>query len=82
MYKANCYNIMVVSPGDITDERKIAYNAIIDWNSINSERNSVTLNPIGWDINLYPEAGKHPQDIINRQLLERADILITTGEAP
>jgi hypothetical protein len=67
---------MVVSPGDITDERKIAYNVLRDWNVINSERNGIVLNTIGWDINLYPETGEHPQDIINRQLLEKADILI------
>jgi hypothetical protein len=67
---------MVVSPGDITDERKTAYNAVLDWNTINSERNGIVLNPIGWDINLYPEMGAHPQNIINRQLLEKADILI------
>jgi hypothetical protein len=67
---------MVVSPGDITDERKTAYNAVLDWNTINSERNGIVLNPIGWDINLYPEMGTHPQNIINRQILEKADILI------
>jgi hypothetical protein len=67
---------MVVSPGDITDERKIAYNVVLDWNTINSDKNGIVLNPIGWDINLYPETGEHPQDIINRQLLEKADILI------
>jgi hypothetical protein len=67
---------MVVSPGDVVDERKIACNVVLDWNTINSEKNGIILNPIGWDINLYPEMGEHPQNIINRQLLEKADILI------
>jgi hypothetical protein len=67
---------MIVSPSDVNKERNICKNAIAKWNAINSEKYSIILNPIGWDINSYPETGDPPQDILNRQLLEKADILI------
>jgi hypothetical protein len=67
---------MIVSPGDVIQERTICRDTIVEWNAIYSEKGGIILNPIGWEINSYPETGKHPQDILNRQLLEKADILL------
>jgi hypothetical protein len=67
---------MLVSPSDIKEERQICINTIVEWNSINAEALNTIFNIIGWDINAYPTTGTHPQEILNKQLLEKADILI------
>jgi hypothetical protein len=67
---------MLVSPSDIREERQICINTIVEWNSINAEALNTIFNVIGWDINAYPATGMHPQEILNKQLLEKADILI------
>lgn len=67
---------MIVSPGDVIRERQVIKDILHDWNSIHSESTLVVLRPIGWDINSYPGMGDHPQAILNRQLLDRADVLI------
>jgi hypothetical protein len=67
---------MLVSPSDIREERQICINTIVEWNSINAESLNTIFNVIGWDINAHPASGMHPQEILNKQLLEKADILI------
>jgi hypothetical protein len=67
---------MLVSPSDIKQERQICINTIMEWNSINAEALHAIFNVIGWDINAHPTSGAHPQEILNKQLLEKADILI------
>ena len=76
MFAANCYNIMIASPGDVAEERWICRDRIYEWSSIHSKKYKIILNPIGWEINSFPETGMHPQDVLNRQLLSEADILI------
>ncbi|WP_257227555.1 DUF4062 domain-containing protein [Acinetobacter sp. YH16032] len=34
------------------------------------------LNPVGWETHVAPEMGNHPQVIINKRILDDADILI------
>jgi hypothetical protein len=65
-----------VSPGDVIEERKMSYEVLNNWNCINAKSFKIILNPIGWEINSYPESGASPQEILNRQLLDDADILI------
>jgi asparagine N-glycosylation enzyme membrane subunit Stt3 len=67
---------MIASPNDVIEERKTSRDVIYEWNSIHSKNRRILLNPIGWDINAYPETGHHPQAILNKQLLNEADILI------
>jgi hypothetical protein len=74
-YKATVYNIMIASPSDVNDERQIAQEVILEWNNINSFKRKVVLMPLRWEINTYSAIGR-PQDIINEQMLKKADILI------
>ena len=76
MFTANCYNIMIASPGDVDEERRICREIIYDWNSIHSKKYRIILNPIGWEINSFPETGQHPQEVLKKQLLNEADILV------
>lgn len=67
---------MIASPGDVETERSIAREVVYEWNSVNSEFRKIVLLPTGWESHSSPEMGASPQDIINKQVLDKADILI------
>lgn len=90
-YRATVYNVMIASPGDITLERQMARDVILEWNAIHSDDRRIVLMPMGWETHSSPVTGDRPQGIINEQILEPADLLIAifwtrlgspTGEAP
>ena len=76
MYQANVYRIMIGSPSDIKEEISIARKVLNDWNNLNSEKNRMVLLPIHWSISSYPAMGKHPQKLLNEQLVEKSDLMI------
>lgn len=76
MFQANCYNVMIVSPSDIVKEREIVRKALYHWNELNSKSSNIIFLASGYDINAHPDSGTHPQESLNHQLLERADLLI------
>ena len=43
---------------------------------MNSEIQKVICLPLHWSISSYPEVGKHPQKIINNQVVSKSDLLI------
>ena len=75
-YQATVYNVMIASPSDVENERKLAREALNEWNSLHSEDKNIVLLPIGWDTHTAPEMGAHPQTIIDKQILANADLLI------
>ena len=75
-FLANVYRVMIASPGDVQEERKHVREVISEWNSTYSVSRSITLQPVAWDTDTYPEMGEHPQAIINRQVLNDSDILV------
>lgn len=75
-YQATILNVMIASPSDVAEERQLVRDAIYEWNAIHSKRFKVMLNPIGWENNIAPQMGSHPQEIINKSILNDSDILI------
>jgi hypothetical protein len=89
-YSATVFRVMVASPGDVEQERRIAREVIYDWNSLHSAKTGIILEPIGWETHASPQMGDRPQAIINKQMLKNTDLLIVifwtrigtpTGEA-
>ncbi len=76
MFQANVYRIMIGCPSDITDEKDAAFRVLNNWNNLNSEKNRTVLLPIHWSINSYPAVGKHPQKLLNEQLVEKSDLMV------
>jgi hypothetical protein len=74
-YKAEVYKVMIASPGDVKDERKIIREVLSEWNAINSEMRKIVLLPVGWETHSSPEMGERGQAIINEQLKD-CDLLI------
>jgi hypothetical protein len=90
-YQASAYNVMIASPGDVATERQLARDVIHEWNAIHSLDRKIILMPVGWDTHSSPDMDDRPQEIINKQVLENADLLIAvfwtrvgspTGKAP
>lgn len=76
MFQANVYKIMIGAPSDIKEEVNIAIDVIYHWNNINTEKQRIVLLPLHWSISAYPMTGIHPQKAINKQVVNRSDLLI------
>ncbi len=76
MYTSNVYTVMIASPGDVKDERYLARDVIMEWNSSHSESRKIVLLPLMWEFDTYPQMGDRPQALINKQMVERADVVI------
>src|SRR4051812_19989380 len=90
-YAATVFNVLIASPGDVQDERDIIREVVYEWNATHSRSRKIVLQPIGWETHSHPEMGDRAQGVLNRQVLEDADLLVAvfwtrigtaTGEAP
>lgn len=90
-YSANVVEVMIASPSDVSTERGVIRAVLSDWNALNAQRSGVVLLPVGWETHAVPQMGGRAQQIINRDVLARCDLLIAvfwtrlgspTGEAP
>jgi hypothetical protein len=75
-YQANVLRVMIASPGDVLEERKIVTEEIYRWNDAHGEARSIILQPVKWETHSTPRLGKDPQAELNEQITESADILI------
>lgn len=90
-YDATVINVMVATPNDVNKEPQIIKDIILDWNSVYSERERIVLMATGWKTHTSPMMGDRPQELINKQVLDKSDLLVAvfwtrlgspTGESP
>lgn len=75
-YTATTFNVMIASPGDVASERAIVRDVVYEWNAVHSSARKIVLLPIGWETHSSPEMGAPAQQIINRQILSKCDLLV------
>jgi hypothetical protein len=75
-FHAKTYEVMIACPSDMEANAEIVRKAIASWNDSHAKRMGLVLLPISWRTHAAPAAGDRPQNIINRQVLARADILV------
>lgn len=75
-YQARVFRVLIASPSDVQTEREIIARTLFQWNDEKSNDLNVVLLPLRWETNSSPDYGKHPQEILNEQLLGQCDILI------
>ncbi|HDM8174855.1 TPA: DUF4062 domain-containing protein [Vibrio harveyi] len=75
-YNAKVYNVMIASPGDVASERAIIRDVIYEWNAVHSASRNIVLLPTGWESHSSPEMGSSAQEIINKQVLDKCDLLV------
>lgn len=90
-YSAQVFRVMIASPGDVAKERQLVREVIQEWNAVHSQDRAIVLMPVGWETHASPSMEGRAQEIINRQVLRDADLLIAvfwtrlgspTGSAP
>ncbi|PTT63575.1 hypothetical protein [Stenotrophomonas sp. HMWF003] len=89
-FPAKVYRILIGSPSDVAEERKIVPEALFEWNVKNSFDKKTAFLPTKWETDVVPIMGGRPQELINKQIVVSSDILIAvfglrlgspTGEA-
>lgn len=90
-YDATVLKVMLASPGDVAQERRLARDVVHEWNVVHAEDRHTILMPVGWESHSFPEMGDRAQAIINKQVLEGCDLLVAifwtrlgtpTGKSP
>ncbi|MBC2693769.1 MAG: hypothetical protein HF982_00500 [Desulfobacteraceae bacterium] len=74
--QATIYRVLIASPSDVDDERKLLKEIIFDWNASHSVDMGILLEPVMWESHVYPDLGGEPQSIVNNQIVHNADVLI------
>jgi nucleoside 2-deoxyribosyltransferase len=75
-FPARVFQVLIASPSDVTEEREIAVKAIHEWNALNSADRELVLLPLRWETHSSPEYGSAPQEILNRQIVDRSDLVV------
>jgi hypothetical protein len=76
VFVANVYRVMIVSPSDVIEERAIVRHILLEWNAVHASPRGLVVLPMSWDTHTAPEMGAEPQEIINKQILRDADLLV------
>lgn len=67
------FKCLLMSPGDVTEERDAATTVISSWNAQIGEGLGAKVDLVRWETHSQPELGKHPQKLLNEQLVGDAD---------
>lgn len=75
-FNAIVYKVLIASPGDTENERNIIPEVINDWNAASAVTTGIILMPVKWETHSTPLLGNRPQEIINQQIVQEADLLV------
>lgn len=75
-HPATAVYVMIASPSDVPDAREAVHRALSRWNEANTQARNIALIPLRWETSAVPMLGASPQAIINKQLVDKADIVI------
>lgn len=71
--KKEIVNVIIASPSDLQEERDSIPALFNSWNSTKSD---ILIEPIMWESGVVPAMGDHPQSIINDQIIDKGDLLV------
>lgn len=76
-YQATVIPVMIASPSDVPNERRIVREVVNEWNYVNSQSRRIVLMPTEWETHTAPELGSSTaQELINTRVLKHCDLLI------
>jgi len=75
-WSATVYKVLIASPNDVQSERNAVTATLHAWSDVNGERQGIIFQPLRWESHAVPEMGDRPQAIINKQLVDKCDVLI------
>lgn len=68
--------VFVASPSDVSEERKLLEQVVIELNKLIGTRLKYRLQLIKWESDTYPGLGDDAQDVINKQIGDDYDVFI------
>jgi len=68
--------IFVAAPGDITDERTVIGDVVGNWNTHRGTPSHLSAEVVWWRNRARPRMGVRPQEAINVDVLDDADIVV------
>lgn len=78
MYDAKVLEVLIASPIDTPEQRAAIRDAVVRWNETEPRHFGVVLLPVMWETHTYPDLSAPAQPVINKQVVDRADIVIAT----
>jgi hypothetical protein len=78
VYDAKVLEVFIASPSDTSDQRAAIRDAVVRWNETEPRHFGVVLLPVMWETHTYPDLSEPAQPVINRQVVDRADIVVAT----
>jgi hypothetical protein len=69
------YDVLIASPSDTAAERDVISECIRDWNSVHAN-DGIHCRDLRWELDSVPAFGDRSQAVLNKQLVDNADILI------
>lgn len=76
-YSATVRRLLISCPGDVPKtDMAIVHKAINRWNGIYGQGFATAVIPISWGAHATAEFGRHPQEILNEQLVDYCDVCI------
>jgi hypothetical protein len=78
MYAATVLEVLIASPSDTPKQRAAIREAVVRWNETEARHLGVVLLPVMWETHTYPDLSAPAQPVINKQVVDLADIVIAT----
>ncbi len=78
MYDAKVLEVFIASPSDTTEQRAAIHDAVVRWNETEPRHLGVVLLPVMWETHTYPDLSAPAQPVINKQVVDQADVVIAT----
>lgn len=76
-YSSVVRRLLISCPGDVpSSDLQVVQRAINRWNGVYGEAFGAVILPISWGTHAAAEFGGTPQDLLNRQLVDRCDICL------
>jgi len=67
---------MLISPGDVDEERQALIDACKEWNGTQGNLLGAEVQMLRWDKDCVPDMSSHPQNIVNQQILQKCDFAV------
>lgn len=75
-FAATVVQVFIASPSDTTASRDAIERALSRWNASRAETDNLVILPRRYETSAVPQMGSVGQQVINKQLVESADIVI------
>jgi hypothetical protein len=70
------FTLFLAGATDVETEHAIVKDIVADWNALHAEPRGAYINFTSWRDSAFPDAGAEPQAILNRQLVDSADVVV------